>query len=898
MMNHQTYNKVTPSFYPNQMHLRSVLTVDQVADLLRRMNLKLSKKEIKSGLKNAGIHPNDLVPMDALDRFYKNLKFRPEINDIFSSLTKEKRDYLLFEEFKVFLYDFQKMTSLPITRCYDIYMKYSMPLTEDSMNNNKIINSKFNNLGFIDRMMNIDHFTMFLMSSTNSIMSKSNKKVFQDMTRPLTDYFIMSSHNTYLIKDQLTGSSSVDGYIRAFLLGCKSVELDCYDGPNNEPIVYHGRTLVSRILFRDVIETVLKYAFAISYYPVTLSLECHCSIEQQEVMAQILKLTLGEYLLTEPISNISGRMPSPEDLKYKILIKGKVYNNELNKSFYNNSIPPSSSSTSSVPNSISSYSSSNIDYRLRNSIPNNDIDLKQSIIPTSSNIPVVEPLLESNGINRLALNSTPPTSILPLNKFTNLPYSNSPTSVSSTYLDSDSDFDNYSSSTSCSTSSYSDNNNNNNINNNHRRYSQKSISSNNSVNSNENSNNNSPVSNKGPLKRAINSMLRTPSTFLSSNSSLSKSIINNENVNENQDPALDFNTEILSEDNIDTSNLLNNMSNLQIGNNNNNVSGPMTKLKAAVSLASLIIYMKGIHFENFLESQKRFCFNNISSLSEKKSINLRKQNLLDFINHNSLFMTRVYPARYRITSKNYNPVPHWNSGCQMVAMNFQTYDKGMQLNLAMFSRNGNCGYYLKPKHLRREYNNGKITLNSQILKPKKLIIKLISGQQLPKKIKNNDNVVDPYVVLDLIDSNFNTANSSISHNTSNNNNNNNYSIPSSPTSSINSLLMINNNDEFMDNNNNNNNNESNLSKRYKSKSIQNNGFNPYWNQNFEFIIESIETSFIQFHVFDKDITKDSLIGTYTISVSSIEQGYRHIPLFNVNGNLLKFSTLFLHITIQ
>ncbi|RKO88566.1 phosphatidylinositol-specific phospholipase C [Blyttiomyces helicus] len=68
--------------------------------------------------------------------------------------------------------------------------------------------------------------------------------------------------------------------------------------------------------------------------------------------------------------------------------------------------------------------------------------------------------------------------------------------------------------------------------------------------------------------------------------------------------------------------------------------------------------------------------------------------------HNMQYLTRIYPATIRVTSSNYDPVPHWEAGCQMVAMNYQTFDKGMQLNQAMFAVNGKCGYVLKPEELR------------------------------------------------------------------------------------------------------------------------------------------------------------------------------------------------------
>lgn len=42
------------------------------------------------------------------------------------------------------------------------------------------------------------------------------------------------------------------------------MEVDCWDGANGEPIVYHGHTFTSKILFKDVVSAVGNYAFKVA----------------------------------------------------------------------------------------------------------------------------------------------------------------------------------------------------------------------------------------------------------------------------------------------------------------------------------------------------------------------------------------------------------------------------------------------------------------------------------------------------------------------------------------------------------------------------------------------------------------------------------------------------------
>jgi len=75
--------------------------------------------------------------------------------------------------------------------------------------------------------------------------------------------------------------------------------VDCWDGPDGKPLIFHGRTLTSKIRFIDVILTIKEHAFVTSEFPVILSIENHCSVKQQQYMAAAFKEVFGgNYYLT------------------------------------------------------------------------------------------------------------------------------------------------------------------------------------------------------------------------------------------------------------------------------------------------------------------------------------------------------------------------------------------------------------------------------------------------------------------------------------------------------------------------------------------------------------------------------------------------------------------------
>eukprot|EP01065_Artemidia_motanka_P021282 TRINITY_DN25459_c0_g1_i1.p1 TRINITY_DN25459_c0_g1~~TRINITY_DN25459_c0_g1_i1.p1 ORF type:complete len:922 (+),score=161.64 TRINITY_DN25459_c0_g1_i1:47-2812(+) len=158
-------------------------------------------------------------------------------------------------------------------------------------------------------------------AQSNSIVNPRNRsEVYQDMTLPLHHYFVASSHNTYLPGHQLWGDSSAEPYRAAFELGCKCVEIDCWDGADGEPVVTHGHTFVKSVGFRPVIECVRDYGFVCSPFPVILSLEMHCSPPQQTRLAEHMIEVLGPMLVPFSLWD-EVDWASPSSLCHKVLAK-------------------------------------------------------------------------------------------------------------------------------------------------------------------------------------------------------------------------------------------------------------------------------------------------------------------------------------------------------------------------------------------------------------------------------------------------------------------------------------------------------------------------------------------------------------------------------------------------
>ncbi|XP_074790193.1 1-phosphatidylinositol 4,5-bisphosphate phosphodiesterase eta-2 isoform X1 [Natator depressus] len=705
------------------------LSINEVLQLMHKLNVNLPRQKVKQMFKEADTDDNQgTLGFDEFCAFYKMMSTRRDLYLLMLTYSNHK-DYLDADDLKRFLEIEQKMTNVTKEYCLQIINQF-----EPCLENKK------------QRALGIDGFTNYTRSPSGDIFNPEHYQVNQDMTQPLSHYFITSSHNTYLMGDQLMSQSRVDMYAWVLQSGCRCVEVDCWDGPDGEPIVHHGYTLTSKILFKDVIETINKYAFIKNEYPVVLSIENHCSVLQQKKMAQYLIEILGDKLDLSSVRNEdSTKLPSPESLKGKILVKGKKL--------------PATISDDAEEGEVSDEDSADEiddDCKLMNGDASTNRKRVENIAKKKLDSLIKESKIrDCEDPNNFTVATLPPSGKL----------------------------------------------------------SQKSDIKKNKPEDDMESGEDSSTN-----KRYSRSLMGSFSKHKKKGSKLKKA----SSLEEGEDD-LDY------------------QGNLARGTvHYSRMSRQKKTMKLSRALSDLVKYTKsvGIHdVETEISSSWQ-----VSSFSETKAHQILQQKPAQYLRFNQHQLSRIYPSSYRVDSSNYNPQPFWNAGCQMVALNYQSEGRMLQLNRAKFNANGNCGYILKPKCMcQGVFNpNSEDPLPNQL--KKQLVLRIISGQQLPKPrdsmLGDRGEIIDPFVEVEIIG------------------------------------LPV---DCYKE----------------QTRVVDDNGFNPMWEETLVFTVHMPEIALVRFLVWDHDPIGRDFIGQRTIAFTSMMPGYRHVYLEGIEE-----ASIFVHVAIN
>ncbi|RWS09905.1 Inactive phospholipase C-like protein 2, partial [Dinothrombium tinctorium] len=274
--------------------------------VMKKINSQLCIRQLKQKIMEFDIGKDEeergRINKKLFVTLFKEIATRPDV--YFILVRYCGKDYMSVEDLQLFMEGEQGVCGVTLEDCEQLISKYER--SEEARKNKQLL---------------IDGFTQLLLSEECDIKSPLHKEICQDMTQPLSHYFIATSHNTYLLEDQLKGPSSVEGYVKVLQKGCRCVKIDCWDGVSG-PVVYHGNTLTSKIPIEDVLRTVNDHAFAVSEFPLIIHLENHCSLDNQKQIASLMK-QIFQTSLYIPEKDKACPLNCLQDLRRKILIKGK-----------------------------------------------------------------------------------------------------------------------------------------------------------------------------------------------------------------------------------------------------------------------------------------------------------------------------------------------------------------------------------------------------------------------------------------------------------------------------------------------------------------------------------------------------------------------------------------------
>lgn len=291
-------------FHEADLNRNGFLSFDEVWSLLKKLNLQISERYAKALFREVEIEKDNMLSEKEFLSFFDRLTDRPDLRWVLQMASADGGTTITVAELQKFLTEEQDFKNVDLKLAESILVTYELTLAIQK-----------------EKLMGVMGMRRLMQSRWGNIVR--HETPMQDMNHTLSHYFCNSSHNTYLTGLQVKGEATVEGYIGALRKGARLLELDLFDGEHGEPVITHKRTFIDSITLRNTLQAIVRCAFDSSPYPVILTLENHVGLVQQKVMAELFEEILGDQLYKPPRDSGKLPLPSPNELKFKFLLRGK-----------------------------------------------------------------------------------------------------------------------------------------------------------------------------------------------------------------------------------------------------------------------------------------------------------------------------------------------------------------------------------------------------------------------------------------------------------------------------------------------------------------------------------------------------------------------------------------------
>ncbi|KAL4494961.1 hypothetical protein ABPG72_015661 [Tetrahymena utriculariae] len=178
-------------------------------------------------------------------------------------------------------------------------------------------------------------FIRFIYSKNNSIFNPKKEHLYMNMNKPINDYYISSAKNIFHANFDIITMRQIAGFnyndhekyfplLYVLSRGARYIEIEVWDG-DGEPIIIYGPIMNSKLNVNEFLTQLGKQAFVINPFPLFLNIVPHCSIKQQFKLKYLIEKILGDRIyVLPPDYKEKTNLPSPNDLKYKFILIGKL----------------------------------------------------------------------------------------------------------------------------------------------------------------------------------------------------------------------------------------------------------------------------------------------------------------------------------------------------------------------------------------------------------------------------------------------------------------------------------------------------------------------------------------------------------------------------------------------